>query len=61
MLVNLPNHLSSHMASSVSHVSVEIGEYVSALGIRQECVVGGEGEGEGLEGIFDSLETVEDM
>jgi len=49
------------VASGVTNMSVEICEYVLVLGIREEDVVGREGEGEGFEGILDRLETVKDM
>lgn len=61
MLIDLPNHLSSHMASRIANMSVEIGEYIFVLGIGEEDVVGRVGEGKYFEGILDSLETVEDM
>ena len=58
MLVNLPNHLSSHVASGIANMSVEVCEYVLVLGVREEDIVGRVGEGEGFEGILDGLETM---
>ena len=49
------------MASSVSNVSVEIGEDVLVFGIAEENVVWSVGEGKCFEGIFNSLEPVENM
>ena len=49
------------MASSVSNVGVEIGEDVLMFGIAEENVVWGVGEGKSFEGIFNSLEPVENM
>jgi len=61
MLANLPHHLGSHVASSVTNVGVEIGEYILALGVGEENVVGRVGEGKGFEGVLDGLETMESM
>ena len=61
MLVDLPNHLGSHMASRITHMSVEIGENVFVLPIREKDVAGGVAQGECVEGVFDGLEAVEDM
>ena len=61
MLVDLPNHLGPHVTSGVADVGIEIGENIFALGIREEDIARGVGEGKCVEGILDGLETMEDM
>ena len=61
MLIDLPDHLSSHVASGITNMGVEVCEYVFALGVGEEDVVGGVGEGKGFESVLDGLETMENV